>query len=208
MEEEIELHILVASQSQNIAEFLTTQKFSGTSSVLSWDHPQIMAILEILHHPDPRLRKKAAPVNAFDDNLAELVADMFETMYAAPGIGLAATQVDVHKRVIVIDVSRDKSAPSAFVNPVIVATSGDEEMEEGCLSVPDVYETVRRAESIRVEAQNVGGESFSLAATGILAICIQHEIDHLEGKLFVDYLSQMKQTRIRRKLTKKHRLAR
>ena len=165
-----------------------------------------MAILQILHHPDPRLRHRAQPVVAFDHALARFVDDLFETMYAAPGIGLAATQVNVHSRIIVIDVSPDKSEPLHFINPSIVAAEGEEEMDEGCLSVPGIYETVRRAEQIRVQACNRNGASFELQTSGLLAVCIQHEIDHLDGKLFVDYLSQLKQSRIRKKLEKEQRL--
>ncbi len=165
-----------------------------------------MAILQILHHPDPRLRHRAQPVAAFDDALAAFVDDLFATMYSAPGIGLAATQVNVHRRIIVIDISPDKSEPLHLINPVIVATEGEEEMDEGCLSVPGIYETVRRAEQICVQAHRSDGTSFELQANGLLAVCIQHEIDHLEGKLFVDYLSQLKQSRIRKKLEKEQRL--
>ena len=166
-----------------------------------------MAILEILHHPDPRLRQRAQPVETYDERLRTLVDDMFETMYDAPGIGLAATQVNVQERVVVIDVSSDRSEPRHFVNPVVVEAAGEEEMEEGCLSVPGVFETVSRAEFVRVEAYDCHGESFTLETGGLLAVCIQHEIDHLDGKLFVDYLSQLKQSRIRKKLTKEQRLA-
>lgn len=164
-----------------------------------------MALLTILHHPDPRLRIKAAPVEAFDASLERLAADMLETMYAAPGIGLAATQVDVHRRVLVADVSREQNQPICLVNPVLLETTGEEEMEEGCLSVPGIYETVQRADRIRVRARNVRGEAFDLEADGLLAVCIQHEMDHLEGRLFVDYLSPLKRNRIRRKLEKAQR---
>jgi peptide deformylase len=166
-----------------------------------------MALRQILHHPDPRLRTRAAEVTQFDAELATLVDDMLDTMYHAPGIGLAATQINVHQRVIVVDVSTDRSEPLHFVNPELVATSGEEEMEEGCLSVPGIFETVRRAERIRVRARNRLGETFEMDADGLLAVCIQHEIDHLDGKLFVDYLSQLKQGRIRKKLEKEQRLA-
>lgn len=166
-----------------------------------------MALRQILHHPDPRLRTRAQPVTVWDDELGRLIDDMFETMYAAPGIGLAATQINVHRRVVVIDVSSDKMAPQHFVNPVIVSNSGAEEMEEGCLSVPDTFETVQRAESVVVQATDRHGEPFELEAGGLLAVCIQHEIDHLDGKLFVDYLSQLKQSRIRKRLEKEQRLA-
>ena len=143
----------------------------------------------------------------FDDELRTLVDDMFETMYDAPGIGLAATQINVHRRVVVIDVSRDGSDPHHFINPQIVATDGTEEMEEGCLSVPGIFETVERAERVTIKALDSDGRAFELEADGLLAVCIQHEIDHLDGKLFVDYLSQLKQSRIRKKLEKEQRLA-
>ena len=166
-----------------------------------------MALRPILHHPDPRLRTKAQDVSVFDDELRTLVDDMFETMYDAPGIGLAATQINVHRRVVVIDVSRDGSDPHHFINPQIVATDGTEEMEEGCLSVPGIFETVERAERVTIKALDSDGRAFELEADGLLAVCIQHEIDHLDGKLFVDYLSQLKQSRIRKKLEKEQRLA-
>ena len=164
-----------------------------------------MALRQILHHPDPRLRNKAQPVTRFDAAVGVLVDDMLETMYAAPGIGLAATQINVHQRIVVIDVSGDKSTPLHFVNPQIISADGDEEMEEGCLSLPGVFETVRRAEYAVVRAQDRNGANFEIDAGGLLAVCIQHEIDHLDGKLFVDYLSQLKQTRIRKKLKKEQR---
>lgn len=161
-----------------------------------------MALLNILHFPDPRLRLKAVPVTSVDDTLRQLVRDMFDTMYAAPGIGLAATQVNVQKRLVVIDVSEDKNEPRVFINPVVTERRGEEEMDEGCLSVPGFYETVRRAEWIRVSALDADGQPFELETDGLLAVCIQHEIDHLDGKLFVDYLSTLKRDRIRRKLEK------
>ena len=164
-----------------------------------------MAVLEILHFPDPRLRTRAQPVAEVDDGIRRLVDDMVETMYAAPGIGLAATQVNVPWRVLVLDVSEDRSDPRCFINPEIVASDGDEEMEEGCLSVPGVYDRVRRAERIRVRALDRAGQPFELDADGLLAVCIQHEIDHLDGKLFVDYLSALKRQRIRKKLEKEAR---
>lgn len=166
-----------------------------------------MALLPILHFPDPRLRQRARPVVQFDAGLSRLVDDMFETMYAAPGIGLAATQVNVQLRLVVIDVSDEKTEPRVFVNPEILETRGEEEMDEGCLSVPGFYETVRRADWIRVRAQDRHGEPFELETDGLLAVCIQHEIDHLDGKLFVDYLSSLKRDRIRRKLEKDARTA-
>ncbi len=162
----------------------------------------MMALLNILQFPDPRLRTRAKPVEVFDDNLKTLVKDMFETMYEAPGIGLAATQVDVHKRLLVMDISEDKDKPLVFINPQILQAEGEEEMDEGCLSVPGYYETVSRAEKIRVRAQDENGEEFELDADGLEAVCIQHEMDHLEGKLFVDYISSLKRDRIRKKLEK------
>ncbi|HHO69285.1 MAG TPA: peptide deformylase [Gammaproteobacteria bacterium] len=164
-----------------------------------------MAILDILQFPDPRLRERARPVDTVDEGIRTLVDDMLETMYAAPGIGLAATQVNVHRRVLVIDISEDKSEPRVFINPEILEREGVEEMEEGCLSVPGIYERVQRAERIRVRALDRDGQPFELEADGLLAVCIQHEIDHLDGKLFVDYLSQLKRQRIRKKLEKQQR---
>ncbi len=164
-----------------------------------------MAILDILHFPDPRLRRRAAPVARVDDVIRRTVDDMFETMYAAPGIGLAAVQVNIPKRIIVIDVSEDKDRPLCLINPEILERDGVEEMDEGCLSVPGVYEKVQRAERIRVRALDREGEPFELEADGLLAVCIQHEIDHLDGKLFVDYLSPVKRERIRKKLEKQRR---
>jgi peptide deformylase len=164
-----------------------------------------MAILDILHFPDTRLRNVAKPVEAVDDSVRRLIDDMFETMYDAPGIGLAAIQVNEPRRVIVIDTSEDRSQPLALVNPEIVEKQGVEEMDEGCLSVPGVYETVQRAESIRVRALDRDGQAFEMDADGLLAVCIQHEIDHLDGKLFVDYLSNLKRQRIRKKLEKQRR---
>jgi len=164
-----------------------------------------MAILDILHFPDSRLRNIAKPVAAVDDNVRKLIDDMFETMYDAPGIGLAAVQVNQPHRVIVVDTTEDRSQPIALVNPEIIDKDGIEEMDEGCLSVPGIYETVRRAETIRVRALNRDGEVFEMDADGLLAVCIQHEIDHLDGKLFVDYLSNLKRQRIRKKLEKEAR---
>ena len=159
-----------------------------------------MAKLDILHFPDKRLRTKAVDIVSIDDALRLFIADMYETMYDAPGIGLAATQVNFHKRLIVIDVSEDKDEPLCFINPVITHKDGVETMQEGCLSVPGFYENVERAEHITVNALNQQGEAFELTAEGLLAVCIQHEIDHLDGKLFVDYLSPLKRNRIRKKL--------
>jgi peptide deformylase len=164
-----------------------------------------MSLLNVLHFPDPRLRTRAEPVEAVDDDVRRLVDDMFETMYAAPGIGLAATQVNVHRRVIVIDVSEGKDQPLCLINPEITALDGIEEMEEGCLSVPGVYERVSRADRITVSALDRDGAPYSLDAEGLLAVCIQHEMDHLEGKLFIDYLSEMKRGRIRKRLEKRER---
>ena len=161
-----------------------------------------MALLPILHYPDPRLRKVAKPVERVDDRVRKLVADMAETMHAAPGIGLAATQVDVHERIIVIDVSETRDQVKVFINPEIIELAGEEESEEGCLSVPGVFDRVRRAERIRVRALNEQGEAFTLETDGLLAVCVQHEIDHLNGKVFVDYLSRLKQTRIAAKMKK------
>lgn len=161
-----------------------------------------MPVLDILEFPDERLRTRAKPVEAVTDEIRQLVDDMFETMYAAPGIGLAATQVNVHQRVVVIDISREKDQPLCLINPVIVAKDGIEQHEEGCLSVPGVYETVERADHIKVEALNRDGEKFVLETGDLLAVCIQHELDHLDGKLFVDYLSPLKRNRIKKKLEK------
>lgn len=164
-----------------------------------------MAKLKILEFPDPRLRTKATPVEAVDDALRALIADMFETMYAAPGIGLAATQVDVHKRLLVTDVTPDKSEPHVLINPEILEKDGVQVSDEGCLSVPGYYEEVERAEHIRVRFLDRRGDTREMEAEGLLAVCIQHEMDHLDGKLFVDYLSEAKRQRIRKKLVKERR---
>lgn len=164
-----------------------------------------MALLDILQHPDERLHTVAAPVAEVNDRIRTLVADMFETMYEARGIGLAATQVDVHERVVVIDLTEDKSQPRVFINPVITHKDGETTYEEGCLSIPGVYDTVVRAANVTVEALNEQGEKFTLEADGLLAICLQHEIDHLNGKLFVEYLSPLKQNRIKTKLKKRQK---
>ncbi len=161
-----------------------------------------MALLPILRFPDPRLKKVAAPVVKIDDSVRRLVADMAETMYEAPGIGLAATQVDVHKRVVVIDISEEKNQLCAFINPVIEQCVGEQLGEEGCLSVPGIYDKVERAEQVRVRYLDLDGNEQVLEADGLLAVCIQHEIDHLNGKVFVDHLSQLKQSRIKTKLAK------
>lgn len=164
-----------------------------------------MAILNILEYPDPRLRTQAEPVLVVDDELRRLAADMLETMYAAPGIGLAATQVNIHRRMLVADVSEKKDAPHVFVNPEILERRGTEVMEEGCLSVPGVYEPVTRSDWIHVRALGLDGQPFELELDGLLAVCVQHEMDHLEGKLFVDYLSELKRQRIRKRLEKERR---
>ncbi len=164
-----------------------------------------MAMLPILHYPDPRLRNPALPVAGVDEAIRQLLDDMLETMYAAPGIGLAAPQVNVSKRVIVVDISDERNAPLYFVNPEITLRTGVEEMEEGCLSVPTIYEPVQRAARIQVRALGRDGQAYEMAADGLLAVCIQHEVDHLDGKLFVDYLSELKRRRIRRKLDKQRR---
>ena len=164
-----------------------------------------MAILQILEFPDPRLRKIAVPVSVFDARLEVLIADMLETMYAAQGIGLAATQVNIHKRLMVLDVSENKDSPQVFINPGFEVINEELfDYDEGCLSVPGYYETVSRPQTIRARAQDCQGEEFELTADGILSVCVQHEIDHLNGKLFVDYLSTLKRQRIRAKLEKEH----
>lgn len=165
-----------------------------------------MALLDILHYPDPRLRQKAEPVAAVTDEIRTLIDNMFETMYDAPGIGLAAVQVNVHQRVIVVDVSDDRSEPLALVNPEILEKDGIETMQEGCLSVPGIYEEVQRADHIKVRYLDRDGKPVEREAQGLLAVCIQHEIDHLDGKLFVDYLSDLKRGRIKKKLEKQKRL--
>ena len=164
-----------------------------------------MAHLTILHYPDERLRTVARPVEQVDDALRQLIDDMFETMYDAPGIGLAATQVDHHIRLIVVDVSDNKDQPMVFINPEILSKDGIEQMDEGCLSVPGIYERVERADRIKVAALDRNGDPFEIETDGLLAVCLQHEIDHLNGKLFVDYLSGLKQQRIRKKLEKQRR---
>jgi len=164
-----------------------------------------MPLLNILRYPDARLHKTAAPITVFDESLKKLVNDMAETMYAAPGIGLAATQVDLHKQVIVIDVSERRDSLVVLVNPQIVDASGVSDIEEGCLSVPGVYDIVQRAERVKVRAYDQNGNPFTLEAQGLLAVCIQHEMDHLKGKVFVEHLSQLKQQRVRAKLAKQLR---
>lgn len=165
-----------------------------------------MALLPILEFPDPRLRTVAEPVTEFNDELRQLVKDMFETMYDAPGIGLAATQINVHQRIITIDTSEEKNEPLVVINPQFEVLSGEtEKMQEGCLSVPGFYEDVVRPNKVRLTAQDENGKSYTMEADDLLAVCIQHEIDHLDGKLFVDYLSPLKRNRIRSKLEKLHR---
>ncbi len=164
-----------------------------------------MAILDILRFPDKRLRTKAKPITVVDDKLRTVIDDMFETMYDAPGIGLAATQVNFHHRLLVIDISEEKNQPLVFINPVISNKQGEEESEEGCLSVPGSFAKVQRAEKIHVKALDRNGQAFEMDADELLAVCIQHEVDHLEGKLFVDYLSELKRQRIRTKLLKELR---
>jgi peptide deformylase len=166
-----------------------------------------MALLSILEYPDPRLKKVAAPVAAVTPEIRKLVADMAETMYAAPGVGLAATQVNVHKQVLVIDISDERDDLRVFINPVLLQAEGEAENEEGCLSVPGYYDKVARAERIRVRALNERGETFELDADGLLAVCVQHEMDHLRGKVFVEYLSPLKRTRLAARMRKKHQLA-
>ncbi len=165
-----------------------------------------MAILDILEYPDPRLRTKAKPVKQVDDAVRKLIDDMFETMYEAPGIGLAASQVNVHRRIIVVDVSENRDQPHAFINPELTTFGETVEAEEGCLSVPGFYEPVTRYEGVRVSALDRNGDAVDAEFEGLLAVCIQHECDHLEGKLFVDYLSNLKRTRIRKKLEKSHKV--
>ena len=166
-----------------------------------------MSLLPILEFPDPRLRTKAQPVTDFGPDLARLADDMLETMYAAPGIGLAATQVDVHRQMLVLDVSEEHDQPMVLVNPRILEREGNQVYQEGCLSVPGIYADVERAECIRVEAQDVEGATRIIEADGLLAVCIQHEMDHLRGKVFVEYLSPLKQSRIKNKLLKRQRQA-
>jgi len=165
-----------------------------------------MSVLNILYYPDSRLRIKASPVKEINGEIRKLVKDMFETMYQAPGIGLAATQVDVHLRVIVIDISEEKNSPLILINPEIIQQDGTEKSDEGCLSVPEIYESVERAEHVVVKTQTLEGTEIEIDAHEMLAVCIQHEMDHLIGKLFVDYLSEMKRNRITKKLLKIQKL--
>jgi peptide deformylase len=167
-----------------------------------------MAILEILEFPDSRLRTIAAEVTEVNDQTRRIIEDMFDTMYDAPGIGLAATQVNVHQRIIVIDLSEDKNEPQVFINPQVTVLDGElERMQEGCLSFPGFYEEIERIEHCEIKAISKDGKPFTIEANGLMAVCIQHELDHLDGKLFVDYLSNTKRDRIRKKLEKQHRLA-
>lgn len=170
-------------------------------------YPGQMALRTILHYPDPRLRQVARPVTSVDAEIRQLVDDMAETMYAAPGIGLAAVQIHVLKRVVVIDVSETRDRLQVFINPQIIERDGKQVFEEGCLSVPGVFDEVERSRHVRVRALDRDGKPFELEAEGLLATCIQHEIDHLDGKVFVDYLSRLKQSRIRKRLEKQERLA-
>lgn len=164
-----------------------------------------MAILQIIRYPDPRLHKVAKPVAVVDDEIRQLARNLAETMYAAPGVGLAATQVDVHKQLIVIDLSETRDQLLVLINPQILESRGKSDCEEGCLSVPGIFEKVARAEWVKVQALNLDGKSFTVEATGLLSVCIQHEMDHLKGKVFVEYLSRLKQTRILNKLKKQQR---
>ena len=164
-----------------------------------------MARLPIIEFPDPRLRTVARPIKEVDARIRQLIDDMFETMYEAPGIGLAATQVDVHERLLVLDVSEDKSRPLVFINPEVLESEGSQVYQEGCLSVPGIYADVKRAEKIRVRALDRDGQAFEIEADGLLAVCIQHEMDHLAGKVFVDYLSPLKRELVRKKLAKQRR---
>lgn len=164
-----------------------------------------MATLDILVYPDDRLRTVAKPVSTVDDSVRNVLDDMFETMYDAPGVGLAATQVNIHERIVVIDVSEDKNQPIALINPQIISTEGAAEGEEGCLSIPGVYENVKRAEKVKFSALDRDGKTYEMEADGLLAVCVQHEVDHLDGKMFVDYLSGMKRRRIKKKMLKQEK---
>lgn len=165
-----------------------------------------MALLDVLHYPDPRLRKKAVPVTVVDDSIRQLAGDMLETMYAEKGIGLAATQINVQKRVVVIDLSENRDQPMTLVNPEILHSEGTEQMQEGCLSVPGYFDLVERAERIRLRYLDLDGKSVELETDGLLAVCVQHEIDHLNGKLFIDYLSPLKRQRLKKKIEKQEKM--
>ena len=182
------------------------QAVTGTPRFGLGRPPELMAVLQILAYPDPRLRKVAGPVSAVTADVRTLIRDMAETMYAAPGVGLAATQVDVHKRIVVIDTSETRDELQVFINPEIVMAEGEAECEEGCLSVPGYYDKVSRAARVRVRALDARGAAFELEAEGMLAVCIQHEMEHLQGKVFVDHLSPLKQARLAARLRKKKRL--
>jgi peptide deformylase len=193
------LTIIEQERADDSAEWLTY----GREREHAREDRSTMALLNILHYPDKRLHKVAKPVERVDERIRKLVADMAETMYAAPGVGLAATQVDVHERVVVIDVSDTRDELRVFINPEIVWASEERKLnEEGCLSVPGIYDNVERAERVRVRALNEKGETFEIDCEGLLAVCIQHEMDHLLGKVFVEYLSPLKQTRIKAKMKK------
>lgn len=183
---------------------LATLSLPVTASY-NWNNGLIMALLNILHYPDPRLHKVAQPVTSFDSALQQQIDNMFETMYEAKGIGLAATQVDFHQRLIVIDISEDRNEPRVFINPEFLHKDGETVYEEGCLSVPGIYDKVTRAEHVKVRAQDAKGAFFELETGGLLAICLQHEVDHLDGKVFVEYLSDLKQNRIRTKMKKREK---
>jgi peptide deformylase len=183
---------------------LATLSLPVTASY-NWNNGLIMALLNILHYPDPRLHKVARPVTSFDSALQQQIDNMFETMYEAKGIGLAATQVDFHQRLIVIDISEDRNEPRVFINPEFLHKDGETVYEEGCLSVPGIYDKVTRAEHVKVRAQDAKGAFFELETGGLLAICLQHEVDHLDGKVFVEYLSDLKQNRIRTKMKKREK---
>lgn len=202
------LHFISRADSMARVDFKELANFARMAAPTSRSGLMIcinMAILSILEFPDERLRKKALPVPEVDASIVRLVDDMFETMYAAPGIGLAATQVNIHKRVLVLDVSEEKNTPLCFINPEIIQKNGKCETEEGCLSVPGIFEKVSRSEKIVVRALNREGEAFEMEAEGLLAVCIQHEIDHLNGKLFVDHLSTLKKQLVRSRLKKEQR---
>ena len=189
----------------SVRDFSSKRYTAGLLAPRRLKRHQHMTLLKILHHPDPRLRTKATPVQTFDADLSVFAQDMLETMYAAPGIGLAATQVNVHKRIIVVDVSKENDQPYTLINPVLEPFGSKIKSEEGCLSVPEIYESVERFEQVNVRAQDVAGNPVEFTADGMLSICIQHECDHLDGKLFVDYLSSLKRSRVTKKLRERAR---